>query len=782
MISRHPCALACASLLPFLFAAAPGRALAETAPAAPDGASSASGDDILVTAQKQTQTIENAPSTRAIVTADQIATTVNAVNVEDTLKYLPSLIVRKRHIGDTQAPLATRTSGLGASARSLIYADGALLSSLIGNNNTIASPRWSLVSPEEIARIDILYGPFSAAYAGNSIGAVVNITTRLPDRLEGTVTAGTSVETFDQYATHRTLPARQVGATLGDRFGPLALFGSITHTASRSQPESYVTASRPAAASAAGVPTTGGFDDVNRLGQPIRVLGAIGFADQRQDNIKLKAALDVSSAIRLSYVGGLFLNDTGGSVETYLARTGSGQPVYVSPTAPATPLNIAGRAYTLAPNGFDSGLYRYDERHWSHALSATGTGSRFNWQVIGTVYDFAHDVQRQPTTALPAAFSGGAGTITRLDGTGWRTLDAKGAWRSDLAATNTLSAGVHDDRFKVNSNGYATADWRNGGDGALVQASRGKTRTAALWVQDELRIAAPLTLTIGGRYEWWRAYDGFNYSLAPALSRDQPSRKARGFSPKASLAYTPAPGWTARLSFGKAYRFPTVGELFQAIATGAVLTVPDPNLRPERALSEELALEQHDDHGSIRLSLFNESIRDALISQSALLVAGTSTAYTYVQNVDRTRARGVELALQRTDFLVRRFDLSGSVTYADATTRKDTAFPSAVGKLLPTVPRWKATAVATWRPDDAIALTAAARYSSRNYATLNNADIVGNTYMGFYKFFVVDLRASVKASEHYLFALGVDNVNNDKYFLFHPFPQRTFHADVTVKL
>src|SRR3954470_13779651 len=85
-------------------------------------------DDILIIAQRQQQTIENAPSTRASIDADTIARTVNAMNVEDTIKYLPSLIVRKRHIGDTQAPLATRTAGLGASARSLIYADGALLS------------------------------------------------------------------------------------------------------------------------------------------------------------------------------------------------------------------------------------------------------------------------------------------------------------------------------------------------------------------------------------------------------------------------------------------------------------------------------------------------------------------------------------------------------------------------------------------------------------------------------------------------------------------------------
>src|SRR6187402_68178 len=181
-------------------------ALVLALPASAMAADAVPQEDILIVAQRQAQTIENTPSTRATVDADRLATTVNAVNVEDSIKYLPGLIVRKRHIGDTQAPLATRTSGLGSSARSLIYADGVLLSALIGNNNTSASPRWSLVSPQEIARIDILYGPFSAAYPGNSIGAVVNITTRLPDRLEATIDSGINVQTFDQYGTHRTLP------------------------------------------------------------------------------------------------------------------------------------------------------------------------------------------------------------------------------------------------------------------------------------------------------------------------------------------------------------------------------------------------------------------------------------------------------------------------------------------------------------------------------------------------------------------------------------------------
>jgi iron complex outermembrane receptor protein len=27
-------------------------------------------------------------------------------------------------------------------------------------------------------------------------------------------------------------------------------------------------------------------------------------------------------------------------------------------------------------------------------------------------------------------------------------------------------------------------------------------------------------------------------------------------------------------------------------------------------------------------------------------------------------------------------------------------------------------------------------------------------------------------------AAGIDNLNNDKYFLFHPFPQRTFELEI----
>jgi iron complex outermembrane receptor protein len=739
-----------------------GAAILPVAAHADDNAGIPPGADILVVAQRQASSIENAPSTRASVDEARIAATVNAVSVEDAIKYLPSLVVRKRHIGDNFAPIATRTSGLGSSARSLVFADGALLSALIANNNGNGSPRWSLVTPEEVAQIDILYGPFSAAYSGNSIGTVVNITTRLPETLEARATVLSNVQQYDLYGTNKVLPTWQFSGSVGDRFGPLALFASATRTVSNGQPISFVTAaSQPAG-------TTGGFDTSNRTGSPIKVLGAGGIEHHVQDSFKVKAALDLSDSVRAIYVVGLWRDDSRGTAESYLSPQSA-------PTTPFTP-------------AFSSGVYTRDAEHWSHALTLQGDSPALDWQVVGTLYDYAKDIQRTPTGLLPAAFFGGTGMVQRQDGNGWVTLDAKGAWRTGGDDSNVLSFGAHFDRYTLGAYSYATSNWTTDSQGAVTAVSRGKTSTYALWMQDAWHILPEVTLTLGGRFEWWRAYQGYNLAASAPAPIVQPERTAHGFSPKASVEWRFDPLWTARLSFGQAFRFPTVGELYQAVTVGTLLTNPNPDLSPERARSEELAIERHNGHGSLRLSFFNESVVNALISQTGIVTipatgggAAQTVSTSFVQNVDRTRVRGIELAVDQRDILPH-WDFSGSVTYADATTRRNDAFAASVGKMLPSVPRWKATAVVTWRPDPVVSLTTAARMTSRNYGTLDNSDIVGNTYQGFDKYFVVDVRALFHVTQKVDFALGIDNINNDKYFLFHPFPQRSFTAQMNWKL
>ena len=89
------------------------------------------------------------------MSAQRVQETVNTVDTEDAVKYLPSIFLRKRNNGDTQATLATRVWGTSSSARTLIFADGIPLTALIANNNTIGGPRWGLVSPDEIEPLEV---------------------------------------------------------------------------------------------------------------------------------------------------------------------------------------------------------------------------------------------------------------------------------------------------------------------------------------------------------------------------------------------------------------------------------------------------------------------------------------------------------------------------------------------------------------------------------------------------------------------------------------------------
>ena len=140
-------------------------------------------------------------------------------------------------------------------------------------------------------------------------------------------------------------------------------------------------------------------------------------------------------------------------------------------------------------------------------------------------------------------------------------------------------------------------------------------------------------LTLGGRLEDWRAFDGSNVltttdntvgsptngNITQHAAQIQPELGAARFSPKASLAFEPSREWLVTASIGQASRFPTVAELYQVVTAGdRTLRCRIRILRPESVLSEEIAIERRFVDGKVRLSFFNENVHDALISQTGV--------------------------------------------------------------------------------------------------------------------------------------------------------------------
>ena len=118
-----------------------------------------------------------------------------------------------------------------------------MLSNFLGNGVGGLSfpPRWGLVTPEEIERVDVMYGPFSAAYPGNSVGAVVDYVTRMPAALELHARLASFTEDFHVYETDDSYGGWQASASYGDARGESAWWLNLNHLESDSHPIAFAT-------------------------------------------------------------------------------------------------------------------------------------------------------------------------------------------------------------------------------------------------------------------------------------------------------------------------------------------------------------------------------------------------------------------------------------------------------------------------------------------------------------------------------------------------------------
>ena len=452
-------------------------------------------------------------------------------------------------------------------------------------------------------------------------------------------------------------------------------------------------------------------------------------------------------------------------VQSYLKDV-NGNPVY------SGDVNFNSAKYTLPAMS----PAKTDAFHIMQAFELkSNTKGFFDWQFTLSDYDYQKDLNG--SSKLPTSvnninpYTMLTGVVTDLSGTGWTVFDARGTLRPQ---NHTLDVGYHIDDYQLRSTTTNTTDWSALSKASFNASSRGNTQTQALYVQDKWQLNPQWALTLGGRQEFWQASDGSNQS--GAVVANYQDKSANKFSPKISLSFEPQPAWGFRAAFGQAFRFPTVTELYQQLANGANILVNNPDLKPEEVLSAELTAERRFAKGLIRLSAFNEHKYDALLSQTNVSTAGTSTSY--VQNVDHIRTYGLEAATEWQDVLISGLDIHANATWTDAKVLQDAAAPSYVGKNAPRIPKQLYKAVATYHVNNDFTLSIGARYSGRQYINLDNSDVNPDTYKAASQFFLMDVKANYKLADRWLASVGVDNLTNYRAYVSHPLPQRTLYAQI----
>lgn len=758
----------------------------------------------------------NVPNTVEGITAKQIDESINAVTTGAALQNLPSVHVRERYIGDRNGILVMRVNSSVSSAQTAILADSLLLSNYL-NNSFSTPPRWGMVGPEEIDRVDVIYGPFSALYPGNSAGGVVLISTRMPDKFEAHAKADFFGQHFKMYGTDEAFNGRHANASLGNKVGDWSFWLNFDHLDNHGHPQTFGNATAKSGAPAGAgtftvVDSSRLYRDIDTAGNPRIIVSSTGIDHTIQENGKLKFAYDFTPSVRATYTMGLWQNTSKGTVDSYL-RDAAGRTVYNAGSGMANPLKfvrIDGVDYTVS----SAVPSRSESEHWMHGLALkTSTGGTWDWEAVASSYRQQKETVR--TAAPTSGYDSGldavrpGGTLKKDDGTGWRTLDLRGEWRPDgnLQSAHQWSFGYHYDRYVLTSDTYTVAaDWLSGSPGALSSNSKGRTQTQALYLQDAWQFGRDWKLTVGGRAETWKAFGGSNFASGADVGYQD--RSVNAFSPKASLAFQASPDWLLRGSAGKAVRFPTVGELFAnigitVVGSGAaasaaqiagfpapynVAKTNNPNLKPESANSWELTAERGFAEGIWRTSIFWEDKRDALVSTSDITTL-PGFSISSIQNIDQIRTRGVETALQAANLRQTGLDLTASVTYANSRILRSRLNPGLEGSDQPRIPDWRATLVGTYHLSDALSWSLSYRFSGRQHNALINTatgrygDPNPDVYGAVSKYSVIDTKVLYKVDRHWTAAFGINNLGNYKYFVNpNPYPERTFFASLKYDL
>ena len=701
----------------------------------------------------------------SVVTKEQLEK-VNAITVEDAIALEPSLIVRRRFIGDPNGVIGIRGSNMFQGHRSMVFSDGLPLHYHLQTRFS-GAPRWSLVSPSEIDSVEVLYGPFSAEYSGNSMGGVVNIKTKNPTERKFILEGNLFSQDYDELGTNENFNGGKGFFSYEDKIGDFTIFASYNHLENESQPQTYFF--NTFAAGAGGTAVSGATMDEDEFETPVLYYGDSGTEKARSDLYKLKAGYDLGDyelratiayeqrERRLTNLNNFLTDAAGNTVWNGIA-------------------NIDGQEFSVRGSNFQERSQDRDSLLFGVGFSGPVSTSDWVFDMYYSDFDILKDNEirtgRNPDdpdfAAANAAF-GGRYTDSD-DGTGWKTFDVKAGtdylFGSDRAR---LSVGYHYDKYELSIEPY-NYDSINNVLGAARDASEGETSTQALFAQFGYALSNQFDLALGARYEKWNTSGGSN----GAIEFDR--RNESEISPKFSLGYFPTDDITIRYSLARAVRFPLVEELYRNESTGDRQFISDASLNPEDGIHHNLSFEKAISNGSVRVNLFHEEVDDVIFTFSGELNNNAGT-FTTTLPVDEVTTSGAEFIYNQNSVFGTPFDVRFNLTYTDAEITENALNPEIEGENFPRIPDWRSNLLVTYNLNHAVDLNTSFRYASNSYNELDNSDRASNVFGAQDEYLFVNLKANWNVTDDARIGVGIDNVFDEEAYVFHPWPSRTFFLE-----
>ena len=259
-------------------------------------------------------------------------------------------------------------------------------------------------------------------------------------------------------------------------------------------------------------------------------------------------------------------------------------------------------------------------------------------------------------------------------------LGASALWSQPLGAGLLLLAGadVHDARVWDDEQSFGPA--------AALTDTRVHQRDSGAYVEG-LYTHGRWTVTAAARVDWFQNYDVrqiVETNNAWTAGAELPQWDQHIFDPRLGVSRKLSEHWAVSASGFRAFRAPSPSELYRATQVGNQLTLPNGDLRSERATGWEAGVAEQSGWGTVRASYFVTEINRPI--SAVTINPNSSPILLRRENLGQITSRGASL-----DFEIaprKWLAMDGGYQYAHATVTEGT---EDLGKWIPEVARNMAT-------------------------------------------------------------------------------------------
>ena len=721
-------------------------------------------EPIVVTATRTPQSLSDVPAAVSVVTSEDIESR-NIQRVDQAVNALPGVFDFSQAQLDQLGFIEIR--GLQGFQRNLVLLDGEPL-----NQAFAGVVNWNSLNPLDVARIEVVRGPFSSLYGGNAEGGVINIITKTPQEREITVQSGYgSYNTWNEYASY--------GDKLCNRLSVLASFG---YTQSDGYPNIPVVAFPAGYLGGSAIPVHGAIPTTTTSGFPGYIIGNSGDYNwwTQSASLKLVYDLDPDSKATFSYRN----NQYGfgyGSPQSFL-RDSSGNTIFSNAGVNGVPISVNG-IWPLSASDWvannDKGTYMENIFHGDYQTKLFGDAAL---KISAGFIDTPNNHYDEPSPNGPSNSFYGPGLIYATSSEMFNT-DVQ--LSLPLCEKHLLTFGAafrYDEADQPVTN---LTNWQESGTQTnLYSDSRGKDTIYSLYTQAEIALLRNLTLYAGVRGDYWTTFDGFTEQVAqpsvgvPGFATQNGSESEFKADPKGSLVYKPWDGTTFRTSVGTAFRPPTVYELYTTWIASGFGFLANPKLNPETTFAWDIGVEQKLGSSTVcKLNYFNNHIDNYIYGN----FVGTTPSGIYLyQNINAGRAEtdGVEFEIENKPMDC--LKLFANTTYTHSEMLSNSVDPMSVGKQLQYVPDWmfNVGGEVTYRK---FTFTLTGRYVDKQFGNADNTDKVSGVFGSYDSYFVLNSKIQYKLTDRATLFFSVNNMLDEKYFTYYQAPGVQFFGGVTAK-